>query len=121
MARILLVDDSATARNIVARILGGSHELLFAAGGPEALERMASDPPDLVLLDLLMPEMSGFEVLEQMRARGLEVPVFVLSADIQKSTRDRVLALGAVGMANKPPRPDELREAVRKALAGERT
>lgn len=120
MPRILLVDDSETARKIMARVLGDSYELSFATGGREALERIVSDSPDLVILDLLMPEMNGFEVLEELSARGIRIPVLVFSADIQKSTRDRVLALGAAGMANKPPRPEELREAVRKVLAGER-
>lgn len=116
MPRILLVDDSETARNIMARVLGDSYELSFSTGGREALGRIVSDSPDLVILDLLMPEMNGFEVLEELRARGIRVPVLVFSADIQKSTRDRVLALGAAGMANKPPRPEELREEIRKIL-----
>lgn len=69
-----------TARNIAARILGGQHELDFASSGPDALELLNINPPDLMLLDLLMPGMSGFDVLEQIRSRNIQVPVFVLSA-----------------------------------------
>jgi CheY-like chemotaxis protein len=118
MRRLLLVDDSSTARSIVDRVLGKDYELSFEPSGEAALATIEANPPELILLDLLMPGMDGFAVLEALRARGNRIPVLVLSADIQNSTRDRVLALGATGITYKPPRPDTFRKAVEDALSG---
>jgi len=118
MRKLLLVDDSSTARSIVGRVLGDGYELNFESSGRTALETIKTNPPDLILLDLLMPEMDGFQVLKELRARNNTIPVLVLSADIQNSTRERVLALGAVGIAYKPPRPETFRKAVEDALSG---
>lgn len=113
-----MVDDSSTARSIVSRVLGDAYELAYESNGEAALAAIQADPPDLVILDLLMPGMDGFTVLKELQAAGNAVPVLVLSADIQNSTRERVLALGAVGIAYKPPRPETFRKAVEDALSG---
>jgi CheY-like chemotaxis protein len=115
--RILIVDDSAVARSIVLRVLGPGYATEQAGSAAEAVARLRAAPPDLVLLDLLMPEQDGFAVLEAIRSGGPAVPVIVLSADIQNSTRERVLAAGALSLINKPVRPEELRPAVAAALA----
>ncbi len=116
MKKILIVDDSATAREIVVRVLGPGYDIVKAGDGVEALAKIAETSPDLVLLDLLMPVMDGFGVLENLAAAGSSIYVVVLSADIQKSTRQRVLALGAVDLINKPVNPDILRSLVRGLL-----
>jgi chemotaxis protein CheC len=102
LAKILIVDDSATARSIVAKLLVGEHEVTEAASGRAALDMLGVGGFDLVLLDLLMPGISGFDVLGELAARSSAVPVIVATADIQNSTRVRAEALGAVGLVNKP-------------------
>jgi AraC-like DNA-binding protein len=81
---VLIVDDNATMRAMHARIVRGqaAYRVLEAANGREALAVMRATPPDLVLLDLIMPELDGFGVLEAMRAdeRLCSVPVVVLTA-----------------------------------------
>ncbi|OHD19126.1 MAG: hypothetical protein A2Y38_18685 [Spirochaetes bacterium GWB1_59_5] len=118
MRKLLLADDSSTARSIVERVLGDTYELAYESSGEAALTTVKANPPDLIILDLLMPGMDGFTVLKELKARNNTVPVLVLSADIQNSTKERVLALGAVGIAYKPPRPDTFRKAVEDALSG---
>jgi CheY-like chemotaxis protein len=118
MYKLLLVDDSFTARSIVSRILGDQFDLTAVSSGPEALDLLATTTPNLILLDLLMPGMDGFAVLEVLRTRENRIPVLVLSADIQHSTRERVRSLGAIDIVNKPLRPESFRKAVMDALAG---
>lgn len=120
MARLLIVDDSATARGILARLLEGAHDCSFAAGGREAVEAVAESDYDLVLLDLLMPDMDGFAALAEIRFVRPALPVIVVSADIQDSTRIRAEAAGAAALVRKPPRKDELAAAVGAALAAGR-
>ncbi len=118
MQKLLLVDDSSTARTIVSRVLGDAYELAYESNGEAALAAIQANPPDLVILDLLMPGMDGFTVLKELKAIHNTVPVLVRSADIQNSTKERVLARGAVGIASNPPRPDTFRKAVEDALSG---
>jgi CheY-like chemotaxis protein/GGDEF domain-containing protein/two-component sensor histidine kinase len=82
-AVVLAVDDDPSALQLVAHVLQGSEcDLVTAASGAEALEALRSQPVDLVLLDLMMPEVSGFDVLREMRAsaRTSEIPVVVCTA-----------------------------------------
>lgn len=116
MKRILVVDDSAIAREIVIRVLGDGYDFIKAGSGEEALEKVRESLPDLILLDLLMPGMDGFGVLGSLRESGAKVPVIVLSADIQKTTKAKVLELGAVDIFNKPIDPETFRSCVAKIL-----
>jgi len=116
MKKILLVDDSSTARSIVSRVLGDEYELSSVSSGEAALEAIQTNPPDLILLDLLMPGMDGCAVLRELKTRNNAIPVLILSADIQNSTKERILELGAVGITYKPPRPDTFRKAIESAL-----
>ncbi len=118
MFRILVVDDSFTARSIIARLIGDRYELVQADGGAQALALLGSGSFDLVLLDLLMPGMDGFQTLRAIKERAPDLPVLVLSADIQESTRRRVLAAGAVQLIHKPPKQDSLIAAIEEGLQG---
>jgi DNA-binding response OmpR family regulator len=115
-ARVLIVDDSPTARSIIIRILQGRYVLETAGDGMKALEAVAENPPDLIILDLLMPGVDGIGVLRTLKERHSKVPVLVVSADIQESTRARVLDLGARLFINKPVAKDALVEAVEAIL-----
>lgn len=114
--KILIVDDSRTSRRInrtvVEQELKVQAEYLEAADGQEALVILEKDPVDLVLLDLTMPGMSGYEVLAEMQRRHLPAKVLVLSADVQPQAREKILALGAVDFVAKPIRGEVLREVL---------
>jgi len=116
MKRILIVDDSGIARDIVRKILGTGYEYDKAANGEEALAKISEISPDLILLDLLMPGMDGFGVLEKLQEKGNKIPVLLLSADIQKSTREKAFKTGASDLINKPVDPETLRLQVSRLL-----
>ncbi|MDP8218082.1 MAG: response regulator [Candidatus Theseobacter exili] len=118
MTKILIVDDSAFQRTHLSDILKkDGYELLEASKGKEALRIIKTQSPDCVLLDLIMPE-SGIEVLEAMQEQDLKIPVIVVTADIQETTRQKCLELGAAGFINKPTfsNEDKLRKLVSRVL-----
>lgn len=78
--RILVVDDDQDTRLVLRDWLNWlGHDVVVAASGPEALQQLSESQFDGVLLDLIMPEMNGLEVLRHMRARGLTTPVIIVS------------------------------------------
>lgn len=100
---ILVTDDSLLGRMSVKKAV--SHldfNILEAVDGYDALIQIDSKKPDIIFLDLLMPKVDGFTVLEEMQKRNIKIPVIVVSADIQDSTIDRCTKLGAFGYLNKP-------------------
>lgn len=115
---ILLVDDSMTSRAVnfayLFSLLGSNVHCLEAERGDQALEILETQAVDLVLLDLTMPGMSGFDVLAEMRTRNMRSQVVVISADMQHGTRERVAALGAIGFIAKPIRLEVLDEMLTK-------
>jgi len=79
--QILLVEDEATLRQVIARNLSAyGHTVLQAATGADALYELAAHEPDLILLDINLPDLTGWEVLRLMRGRGQVVPTVVISA-----------------------------------------
>lgn len=119
MASILIVEDSLLSRRVFTKMLKAEgYEILEASSGPEALEILRTQTPDCMLLDLLMPEMEGREVLKIMRQQGLQIPTIVITADIQMSTRQECLDLGAIAVIHKIPNAEQVLGWVRKALNG---
>jgi CheY-like chemotaxis protein len=118
MATVLIVDDSMSARLLLKkRLENHGYNTVEAEGGEAALALLEQEKVDVVLLDLLMSDMHGTEVLERMRAQGMVVPVIILSSDIQKATKDRCYELGAFDFMNKPVLEDkELLSYLEKAL-----
>ena len=103
MATILVVDDSALSRKASRRILeSAGHAVIDATSGMEALERYSLEQPNVVLLDVTMPDLNGLEVLHQLLAIDAKARVVMATADIQSSTRDLALAGGAAGFVIKP-------------------
>ena len=101
--KILVVEDSLYQRkNIVKNLSEWGHHVEQAGNGVEALKVLESYTPDVILSDLLMPEMDGFGLLEKLREKGSKIPVVVLSADIQSSVRDQCSGLGAKDFLSKP-------------------
>ena len=112
--RILAVDDSDLMHRMYSVMLRGAG-LVAARDGDEALAKIAADPEiDLVLLDINMPKMSGFEVLAELGARGL-VPalrVIVVTTEGRDEDAQRGLAAGAAAYLTKPFRAEEVRAAI---------
>jgi two-component system chemotaxis response regulator CheY len=116
-ARILIVDDSSLARHRARAILeSGGYEVVEAEDGITALERYFIDKPDLVMLDLVMKGMYGIDVLTRLRQMDPSARVIVVSADVQTSSHDLVVAAGAVGFLVKPLDEQAALALVRSAL-----
>lgn len=115
---ILICDDSALARKQLARLLPHSlnAQISFAQHGKEALALLATQSIDLMFLDLTMPELDGFGTLEVMQELGYQVPVVVVSGDIQPKAQQRVLALGAQVFLKKPLGQSELDAVIQRYL-----
>jgi len=116
-ARLLVVEDEETILQLLAGSLRfAGFEVMTAASGAEALRAAAASRPDLVLLDVMMPDGDGFEVVRRMRSSGPNVPVIFLSA--RDGVRERVagLALGGDDYVTKPFSLEELLERIRAVL-----
>ncbi len=113
--KVLIIDDSWIARLKIGEIIkSDGFTVTETSSGQEALENIACDPPDVILLDLLMPGMSGQDVLHKLSEQGCNIPVIVISADIQDTTKAECLEAGASAVINKPPKRAELLEEIRK-------
>jgi DNA-binding response OmpR family regulator len=115
-SRILVVDDDPTVAEVVARyLLRDGHDVECVPDGRIALSRALADPPDLVVLDLMLPGMDGLEVCRQLRERS-PVPVVMLTARGEESDRLAGLELGADDYVVKPFSPRELALRVKSVL-----
>jgi two-component system, OmpR family, KDP operon response regulator KdpE len=111
--RVLLVDDDATLRRTLGIALrAAGHEALLVADGRSALQALREDRPDVVVLDLGLPDVSGVEVLRELRAWST-TPVVVLSARAESTEKVQALDLGADDYVTKPFGMDELLARVR--------
>lgn len=120
MAKILVVDDSGLSRQISRKILeDAGHEVVEAQDGMAALERYFLEKPDVVLLDITMKGMTGFEVLEKLRELDGGARVVIATADVQASTREMTRQGGALGFVTKPLQGPQVVKAVEAALQGE--
>lgn len=111
--RILCIEDHPEMIELIRLILGRRGFLVVGAeGGRDGLHAMEEDPPDLVLLDLMMPDMDGWEVYRQIRAhdRLKEIPVIAVTAKAQLI--DRILALQVAGMDDFVTKPFDSKELI---------
>lgn len=111
MSRILAVDDTRALLNMLADCLeGGGHEVVTAADGREALEKLREHRPDLVITDLNMPRMNGLEFIEAARREpeGRAVPMLLLTTETAQELKDRARAVKATGWLTKPFDPDQI-------------
>ncbi len=118
-SKILLAEDHPTSRKLLAAMLKRNYAVVAAASGTEALELAAEHKPDLVLLDIMMPGMDGFQALEKLRADiiGPTVPVIFLTAREDTESREKGLEAGAVDYITKPYDRQELAIKVKNHLA----
>lgn len=123
--RLLVVDDDADLRMLLRVSMHDDFVIETAPNGPEALRVLGDRPDDFagVILDLMMPEMSGFEVLEQLRAHPatVELPVVILTAMTDRDARFDTLVGGAHAFVTKPYDADELIATIKDLLRRSRT
>lgn len=104
--RILLIEDDPDIQKMVQLSLKyqGGHQVTVASGGREGLEKASADPPDLILLDVMMPEMDGYETCRHLKSREgtRHIPIVFLSARAQQAEIQKGRDLGAVGYLVKP-------------------
>lgn len=113
MPRVLAVDDDPDILESLTIALGDEHDVETAADGREALERLlAADRPgiDVVVLDLMMPRMSGADLVQALRERGVRVPIILTSA--VHDLPERAALLGVDGFLEKPYRLKRLRASI---------
>ncbi|RDV24336.1 response regulator [Alteromonas aestuariivivens] len=116
MYSVLVCDDSLVARKQVAKCLPQDWPVSvhFARHGEEALDLLQQGKGDLLLLDLNMPVLDGYETLKAIREFGFPTRTIVISGDIQPAALERVTSLGAIDFIHKPVRPDALQEALKR-------
>ncbi|TSE20817.1 Cyclic di-GMP phosphodiesterase response regulator RpfG [Tepidimonas alkaliphilus] len=117
--RLLLVDDEPANLQLLRRVLEGDYRLSFARSGPEALQRAREVQPRLIVLDVMMPGMTGHDVIRALKADPLTAAIPVLFCTALGADEDEAagLALGAVDYVTKPISPPVLRARIRTHLA----
>jgi DNA-binding response OmpR family regulator len=120
---VLIVDDDPTVREMLGVILGDEFAVRYAATGGEAIDALAERPPAAMVLDVMMPGVDGYDVLEVRRERGLapSTCVVILSAEDDERSLVRSWALGADAYLTKPIDPEQIAAKVRDHLAARAT
>jgi two-component system, OmpR family, response regulator MprA len=122
MTRLLVADDSETVLLMLQRRLEmEGYEVVTATDGVEALDRLreaGAEEPDVILLDAMMPNKSGTEVLEEIRGEGSKIPVLMISAHLDAQEPDRMRALGATDCIPKPFEWEYLIDKIEEVKAG---
>lgn len=120
MAKILIVDDLPTEVQLMSSAVAGmGHAIIVANDGEQAIEYAKRDQPDLILLDVVLPKMDGFQVCRKLKKDALtsKIPVVLVSSKTQESDKFWGLKQGASAYICKPFSPEALAEAVRKNLS----
>ncbi|WP_269745033.1 response regulator [Gilvimarinus agarilyticus] len=117
--RILVVDDEPTNLKVMQTVLSGEYRLAFAKSGAAALEAVKQNPPNLILLDVMMPEMSGFDVCQALKAdvSTQHIPIIFVTALNEDDDEYNGFSLGAVDYITKPITPALVRARVRTHLS----
>ncbi len=114
MSNILIVDDSSTMRKIISRSLRQAglavDTIVEAADGIEGLNALGSNPIDLILSDINMPNMDGLEFVKQARANGCKAPIMMITTEGGEDIISEAINSGATGSIRKPFTPDQLQE-----------
>jgi len=116
--KVMVVDDAETNVDVLVNTLGDLYDVRVAMDGISAIEDIFQDPPDLVLLDIIMPGMNGYEVCEKLKANNLtmRIPVIFLTAMTEEKDEAKGLALGAVDYITKPFSPELVKARVKNHL-----
>jgi len=115
---ILVADDTLSNIELLEAMLGADYEILFAVNGKEACEIALAESPDLILMDVMMPEMDGFEACARLKAdrRTETIPVIFITALDQEAEETRGLELGAIDFIAKPFSPPVVKARIRNHI-----
>ena len=113
-ATILVVEDNPDNMTTIKAILKGAYDILEATDGEEGLNMTLSELPDLVLLDMSLPKMDGFEVAKRIKSeRGdRHIPVIALTAHAMKGDREKTIQAGCDDYVSKPVDPEKLMKTI---------
>jgi twitching motility two-component system response regulator PilH len=117
MQKLLMVDDSIFQRSVLKRMVS-QYDLNIeeAENGREGLEKLSGDNYDLIILDMLMPDVNGIDFLKEKNKQKDATPVVVITADIQESVEQECYSLGVSHFLNKPPKKEDVLNAVKSIL-----
>ncbi len=115
---LLIVDDAETNIDILVDVLGEEYDIAVAMDGESALEAVEDDLPDLILLDIMMPDIDGFEVCKRLKGNPEtdNIPIVFLSALTEEKEKQKGLDFGAVDFITKPFEVSEIQSKVKKYL-----
>ncbi|MBR3161496.1 MAG: response regulator [Bacilli bacterium] len=117
---VIVVDDSEMIRNIMKKALNDEYNVIEASDGRMAIEEVKKNKDNTccILLDLKMPRYDGFVVLEYFKTYNLEgkIPIFIISGDDTKDTIDKAFTYNVIDMLSKPFSPENIKDAVKKAI-----
>jgi twitching motility two-component system response regulator PilH len=117
VSKVLCVDDAAADLTMIQKIVSGENlHVLSATGGKEALNRARTEKPDLIFLDIVMPDMDGFAVLRELQKDPAtkDIPVVFVSSKSQKADQLWAKMQGGKGFVPKPVSPDAVKEELKK-------
>lgn len=115
--KVLVVEDNPINATVINGLLKRwKMEYIWVSGGKDALQRLDQEDFDLILMDLHMPEMDGFETIAAIRAKGLKLPIIAISADVQEETWKKAHAAGANDYIVKPYNPRDLHQVIETCL-----
>jgi len=119
MKKLLIADDEPDVRKTLALVFAKAYEIVEACDGAEAVRVADEEKPDLVLLDVMMPEMTGIQVLEALKLTRANLPIIMLTGEQDLDTAKRTLDHGATMYVTKPYDPKYLRQQVDRLLTTE--
>jgi DNA-binding response OmpR family regulator len=116
--KILIVDDERTTCVLLENFLSPDYQVVTKNSGMEALTWLENNLPDLIISDIQMPKMDGFEFLKEVRLKGFtkHTPIIMLSGRTESKERIKCYQLGAQDYLTKPFNPEELKEVTRKNI-----
>ena len=116
---VLAVDDSAANLQLIHGLLNGEYNLRLAKSGKQALAALSKFCPDIILMDIEMPELSGFEVMDEIRKNPalVNIPVIFISSHVVGEYIEKIAKYGAGDYITKPFTPNVLRAKIREVLA----
>lgn len=118
-SKILIVDDEPmNVKVLAAQLSSDRHEIMRAGSGPEALEKIAKRPPDVILLDIMMPGMDGFEVVRRVKSdpETRNIPIIMVTVLEERKNKEKALQAGADEFLNKPVNREELLSRINSML-----
>ena len=117
---VLVVDDNAWNRDVLSRILRFlGAQVHLVSNGLEAIERLLKNSYDLLMLDLRMPELTGYDVMDRMKELSINVPIIVVTASALEEERVKATQSGAVGFVRKPFQESEIVAAMKAVLGSD--